>query len=82
MVVLLAPEHKNLKWTLPNGERVNPVFYSPVKQNFKNVNDIINGMIKRFSAPKQNSYTKYFSFTRALQFYNNQTDTLIFESKR
>jgi|GEM_PF-1751016 len=85
MVVMLAPEHANLKLEKPNGDRVNPVFYSPVKENFKSPEVVFNGMIKRFSNGKQNSYTKYFSYTRTLYLYNNPSagnENPILESNR
>lgn len=68
---MLASEHANLKWTMPNGDRVNPVFYSPVKENFKSPEAVFNGMIKRFNSSRQNSYTKYNQYTRELLFYTN-----------
>jgi len=85
MVVMLAPEHANLKLENSNRARVNPVFYSPVKGNFKSPEIVFNGMIKRFSSGKQNSYTYYFPFTRTLLFYNNPStvnENPIFENKK
>ena len=76
MAIMLLPENQNLKNTLSNGKRVNPCWYSPVKENNHLNEKIIKGMISRFSR------TKLANFTRALHFYDTTTNTLIFESTR
>ena len=76
MSIMLLPDNQNLKLKLPNGDRVNPCWYSPIKQNNQENEKIIEGMIKRFSK------TKLANFTRCLLFFDTTTDTLIFESHR
>jgi len=83
--VMLTSEHANLKWTMPNGNRVNPVFYSPVKENFKTPEVVFQGMLKRFNSSKQNSFTKFNAYAREVLFYknpSNQNDTPILTAAR
>jgi len=76
MVILLMPDKQNLKVSGSSNKKVNPVWYSPVKQN-KWTNDyIVNGMIKRFTG------NTLFAHTRMLQFYDQFTDQLIHQSAR
>jgi hypothetical protein len=76
MVILLLPDHQNLKYSAADGSKINPAWYSPVKQN-KWTNDyIVNGMIKRFMS------NKLAPFTRKLQFYDQFSGNLIHESNR
>ncbi len=76
MVILLMPDKENLKVPGPTDKKVNPVWYSPVKQN-KWTNDyIVNGMIKRFT---NNSL---YAHTRMLQFYDQFTGNLIHQAAR
>jgi len=76
MVILLMPDKQNLKYTNGNGDKVNPVWHSPVKQN-KWTNDFIcNGMIKRFMSNSLSAHT------RMLQFYDQFTGQLIHQAAR
>ncbi|RRO19668.1 hypothetical protein [Flavobacteriaceae bacterium 14752] len=53
------------------GKLINPVFYSYLKQNHKSNEVIITGMLNRFQ--KQPIYKA----SRYIDFYDNQTKTLI-----
>lgn len=74
MSIMVAPEHQNLKLVKSNGERVNPVWYSPIKENNRSDNEIIENMIRRFSKHHLQQYT------RSLMFYKN--NQLIYEANR
>ncbi|WP_272151427.1 hypothetical protein [Tenacibaculum aiptasiae] len=72
MVMLLNNKYSHLKLSSQNGNRrSNPVWYSFMSKNRKDVNKIIDAMIRRY----QNS--KYSGKTNVLDFYNNNTNQLI-----
>lgn len=64
MVALTENGHKNVVW------------YSPVKQNRKDDDFIIKGMLSRYEKRSEHK------FTRVIQFYANKTNELIDEYKR
>ena len=76
MVILLMPDKQNLKAQGPNDKKVNPVWYSPVKQNKWTDDFIAKGMLKRFMS---NHLSKH---TRMLQFYDQVTGQLIYQAAR
>jgi len=76
MVILLMPGNDHLKSPGPNGDLVNPVWHSPVKQNNWTDDFIVKGMSKRF----MNDHKA--SSTRMLQFYDKVSGKLIYEGER
>ncbi len=64
MVALTENGHKNVTW------------YSPTKQNHKDDDFIINGMMRRYENRAE------YNFTRVIQFYSTKTDELIAQYKR
>ncbi len=71
MSILLKNGNDHLKYTNARGQKVNPVWYSPVKQNRKPDRDIIAGMLRRFSA------SPFVEVANKVNFYTNNTDFLI-----
>jgi len=72
MSILLKNGNDHLKYTNSRGRKVNPVWYSPVKQNRRPDKDIIEGMLRRFYA------SPFTTVANKVNFYTNNTDFLIF----
>lgn len=62
----------DLKKTDANGKKVNPVYYSFIKNNNQPVDKICNGMYRRFM---ESNALKHV--TRKIHFYDNETKKLI-----
>ena len=72
MSILLKNGNDHLKLTNKRGQKVNPVWYSPLKQNKKPEVAIIEGMLRRFYD------SPFVSATNKLHFYYNNSTDLIF----
>lgn len=70
MVFLLKNGCDDLKDTMPNGKKVNPVRYSYVSKNRKPTEAIVSGMLKRFQGDV------LMKFTNVIHFYDNPNGAL------
>lgn len=72
MSILLKNGNDHLKLTNARGAKVNPVWYSPIKQNRRPERDIIEGMLRRFYD------SPFLSVANKVNFYANNSSFLIF----
>lgn len=71
MVILLKNGCDDLKETMPNGTKVNPVRYSYVSKNRKGAKYNIDGMLRRYQSDV------LIKFANCIQFYENPGGSLI-----
>lgn len=70
------PKESKVKMSImTKGKNKNQVWYSPIKQNKKRAELIINGMMRRFMK------TETAKITNVVLFYDNQTDSLLAKAK-
>ena len=72
MCILLKNGNDHLKYTNSRGQKINPVWYSPLKHNRRPEKVIIEGMLRRFAE------SPFVQVTTKLQFYYNNSSNLLF----
>lgn len=76
MVFLLKNGCDDLKETMPNGKKVNPVRYSYVSKNRKGIEYNVSGMLRRLQSDV------LMNFTNVIQFYENTPGGSLIAEKR
>lgn len=71
MVMMLKNGNNHLKYKMPSGKLVNPVWYNHLSKNRKSANVLLNAMFRRFLQ------SKFANVTNKLMFYDNKTKQLI-----
>lgn len=75
MVIMLKNKQHHLKYIGSTGKRSNPVWYNHLSKNRKSINELMDGMVRRFT--ESEAAIKYQGVTNKLMFFDNITKQLI-----